>query len=104
MDVGRVINSTMESGCSEASYNYTQSQPPPQQPTELSDHYCSALIKQLDNWFGRTVVPTLLVMGVAFPHPPPPPPPSTAGFGQVVGEQASSDADGDDLETHLADD
>ncbi|MQL73369.1 hypothetical protein Taro_005722 [Colocasia esculenta] len=73
MDVGGVINSTMESG-------------------------------QLDSWFGRTVVPALHAMGVAFPHPPPLPPPFTAGFGQVVGEQVSSDADGDNLETHLADD
>ncbi|MQL70675.1 hypothetical protein Taro_002995, partial [Colocasia esculenta] len=59
-------------------------------------------LRQLDSWFGRTVVPALHAMGVAFPHPPPPP--STAGFGQIVGEQASSDADGDGLETHLADD
>ncbi|MQL91911.1 hypothetical protein Taro_024529 [Colocasia esculenta] len=102
MDAGGVINSTMESGCSAASYSYTQSPPPSQQLIELPDHYCSTLIRQLDNWFDRTVVPALHAMGVAFPHPPPPP--STAGFGQVVGEQTSSDADGDDLETHLIDD
>ncbi|MQL94329.1 hypothetical protein Taro_026982, partial [Colocasia esculenta] len=36
-----------------------------------------------------------------FPHPPPP---SATGFGQVVGEQNYSDADGDNLETHLVDD
>ncbi|MQL98452.1 hypothetical protein Taro_031167 [Colocasia esculenta] len=36
-----------------------------------------------------------------FPHPPPP---SATGFGQVVGEQDCSDADGDKLETHLVDD
>ncbi|MQM05116.1 hypothetical protein Taro_037922 [Colocasia esculenta] len=80
MDAGGVINSTMESGCSTASYSYKQSPPPPQQPTELPDHYCSALIRQLDSWFGRTVVPALHAMGVAFPHPPPPPPPSAASF------------------------
>ncbi|MQL92072.1 hypothetical protein Taro_024695 [Colocasia esculenta] len=74
MDAGGVINSTMESGCSAASYNYTQSPPPSQQPTKLPNHYCSALIRQLDS------------------------------FGEVVGKQASSDADGDNLETHLADD
>ncbi|MQL72673.1 hypothetical protein Taro_005018 [Colocasia esculenta] len=102
MDAGGVINSTLESGCSAASYSYTQSPPPPQQPTELPDHYCSALIRQLDSWFGRIVVPALHAMGVAFPHPPPPP--STVGFSQVIGEQARSDADGDDLETHLTDD
>ncbi|MQL90393.1 hypothetical protein Taro_022986 [Colocasia esculenta] len=94
----------MESGCSAASYSYTQSPPPPQQPTELPDHYCSAFIKQLDNWFDRTVVPALHAMGVAFPHPPPPPPPSIAGFSQAVGEQANSDADVEDHETRLADD
>ncbi|MQM04061.1 hypothetical protein Taro_036850 [Colocasia esculenta] len=102
MDVGGVVNSTMESGCSAASYSYAQSPPPLQQPTKLPDHYCSALIRQLDSWFGRTVVPALHAMGVAFP--PPPPSPSTAGFDQVVREHASNDADGDDLETHLADD
>ncbi|MQM18367.1 hypothetical protein Taro_051357 [Colocasia esculenta] len=102
MDAGGVISSTMESGCSAASYSYTQSPPPPQQPTELPDHYCSAFIKQLDNWFDRTVVPALHAMGVAFPHPPPPP--STAGFSQADREQASNDADGDDHESHLADD
>ncbi|MQM14190.1 hypothetical protein Taro_047119 [Colocasia esculenta] len=104
MDAGGVINSTMESGCSAASYSYTQSPPPPQQPTELPDHYCSAFIKQLDNWFDRTVVPALHAMGVAFPHPPLPPSPSAADFGQAVGEQANSDADVEDHETHLADD
>ncbi|MQM14177.1 hypothetical protein Taro_047107, partial [Colocasia esculenta] len=92
------------SGCSATSYGYTQSSPPPQQPTELPDHYCSTLIKQLDSWFSRTVIPALHAMGVAYPHLPPPPPPSSAGFGQIVGEQASSDANGDGLETHLADD
>ncbi|MQL80700.1 hypothetical protein Taro_013153 [Colocasia esculenta] len=102
MDVGGVISSTIDSGCSAASYSYTQSPPPPQQPTELPDHYCSAFIRQLNSWFDRTVVPALHAMGVAFSHPPPPP--STAGFGQVVREQASSDVDGDDLKTHLADD
>ncbi|MQL79662.1 hypothetical protein Taro_012088, partial [Colocasia esculenta] len=81
IDAGGVINSTMKSGCSTASYSYTQSPPPPQQPTELPDHYCSALIRHLDSWFNRTVVPTLHAMGVAFPHPPPPP--SIAGFGQM---------------------
>ncbi|MQL87768.1 hypothetical protein Taro_020316 [Colocasia esculenta] len=44
MDAGGVISSIMESRCSAASYSYTQSPPPPQQPTELPDHYCSALI------------------------------------------------------------
>ncbi|MQL92835.1 hypothetical protein Taro_025470, partial [Colocasia esculenta] len=67
-------------GCSTSSYNYTQSPPPPQQPTELPDHYCSALIRQLDSWFDRTVVPAFHAMRVAFPHPTPPP--STADFGQ----------------------
>ncbi|MQL96545.1 hypothetical protein Taro_029222 [Colocasia esculenta] len=97
MDAGGVISSTMESGCSAASYSYTQSPPPLQQPTELPDHYYSAFIKQLDNWFDQTVAPTLYAMGVAFPHPPPPP--STA-----IGEQSSSDVDGDDHETHFAED
>ncbi|MQL68462.1 hypothetical protein Taro_000739, partial [Colocasia esculenta] len=58
--------------------------------------------RQLNNWFDRTVVPALHAMGVAFSDPPPPP--STVGFDQVIGEQASSDVDGDDLATHHADD
>ncbi|MQM07006.1 hypothetical protein Taro_039842, partial [Colocasia esculenta] len=95
MDASGVISSTMESGCSAASYSYTQSPPPPQQPTELPDQYYSAFIKPLDNWFDRTVSPALHAMGVSFPHPPP----STA-----IGEQCSSNVDGDDHETRFAED
>ncbi|MQM19561.1 hypothetical protein Taro_052567 [Colocasia esculenta] len=95
MDAGGVISSTMESGCSAASYSYTQSPPPPQQPTGLPDQYYSAFIKQLDNWFDRTVAPALHAMGVAFPHPPP---------SNADGELTSNDGDGNDHETHLADD
>ncbi|MQM02034.1 hypothetical protein Taro_034790 [Colocasia esculenta] len=69
-------------------------------PTAIHNHHHHHRNILLSSLTTNTVVPALHAMGVAYPHPPP----STAGFGQVIGEHASSDGDGDDLGTHLADD